>query len=103
MYATGAFKNPFADFDFSKFAGDFKFPMINVETVVEATRKNFAALTAAWAGRTAGPVCSPSGHHGTIDWGWVAAGRVPSHATCGGGRRRGARHHARGGGPAARA
>jgi phasin family protein len=47
MYATGAFKNPFADFDFSKFAGDFKFPMINVETVVEATRKNFAAMTAA--------------------------------------------------------
>ena len=47
MYATGAFKNPFADFDFSKFAGDFKFPMINVETIVEATRKNVAALTAA--------------------------------------------------------
>ncbi len=26
MYANGAFKNPFADFDFTKFAGDFKFP-----------------------------------------------------------------------------
>ena len=26
MYANGAFKNPFADFDFSKFAGEFKFP-----------------------------------------------------------------------------
>ena len=38
MYANGAFKNPFADFDFSKFAGEFKFPMINVETIVEATR-----------------------------------------------------------------
>ena len=36
MYATGAFKNPFADFDFSKIAGEFKFPMINVETIVEA-------------------------------------------------------------------
>ena len=47
MYANGAFKNPFADFDFSKFAGEFKFPMINVETIVEATRKNFAALTTA--------------------------------------------------------
>src|SRR4029077_4829114 len=47
MYANGAFKNPFADFDFSKIAGEFKFPMINVETIVEATRKNFAALTAA--------------------------------------------------------
>ena len=47
MYATGAFKNPFADFDFSKIAGEFKFPMINVETIVEATRKNFAALTTA--------------------------------------------------------
>jgi phasin family protein len=47
MYATGAFKNPFADFDFSKFAGEFKFPMVNVETIVEATRKNFAALTTA--------------------------------------------------------
>src|SRR5260370_12932053 len=47
MYANGAFKNPFADFDFSKFTGEFKFPMINVETIVEATRKNFAALTTA--------------------------------------------------------
>ena len=26
MYATGAFKNPFADFDFSKIAGEFKMP-----------------------------------------------------------------------------
>ena len=45
MYANGAFKNPFADFDFSKIAGDFKFPMVNVETVVETGRKNFAAVT----------------------------------------------------------
>ena len=35
MYANGAFKNPFADFDFSKIAGEFKFPTINVETIVE--------------------------------------------------------------------
>ena len=47
MYANGVFKNPFADFDFSKMAGEFKFPMINVETVVETGRKNFAAMTTA--------------------------------------------------------
>ena len=47
MYANGAFKNPFADYDFSKIAGEFKFPMINVETVVETSRKNFAAVTTA--------------------------------------------------------
>ena len=47
MYANGAFKNPFADFDFSKMAGEFKFPMVNVETVVETGRKNFAAVTTA--------------------------------------------------------
>ena len=47
MYANGAFKNPFADFDFSKIAGDFKFPMVNVESVVETSRKNFAAMTTA--------------------------------------------------------
>ena len=27
MYANGAFKNPFADFDFSKIAGEFKMPI----------------------------------------------------------------------------
>jgi phasin family protein len=47
MYANGAFKNPFTDFDFSKIAGDFKFPAVNVETVVETSRKNFAAVTTA--------------------------------------------------------
>ena len=47
MYANAAFKNPFADFDFSKFAGEFKFPMLNAETMVEANRKNIAAITAA--------------------------------------------------------
>ena len=47
MYANGAFKNPFADFDFSKIAGEFKFPMVNVETAVETGRKNFAAVTTA--------------------------------------------------------
>lgn len=46
-YTNGSFKYPFADFDFSKIAGEFKFPMVNVETVVEAGRKNFAALTTA--------------------------------------------------------
>ncbi|WP_428668936.1 phasin family protein [Reyranella sp.] len=47
MYANGAFKNPFADFDFSKIAGEYKFPMVNVETAVETGRKNFAAVTTA--------------------------------------------------------
>jgi phasin family protein len=46
MNAMPSFKNPFADFDFSKVAGEFKFPMMNVETLVEANRKNFAAMTA---------------------------------------------------------
>jgi phasin family protein len=46
MFTNGAFKNPF-DFDFSKIAGEFKLPVVNVETVVETNRKNFAALTTA--------------------------------------------------------
>ncbi len=46
-YANGAFKNPFADFDFTKIAGEFKLPTVNVETLVETGRKNFAALTTA--------------------------------------------------------
>ena len=41
------YANPFADFDFSKFAGEFKLPVVNVETFVEAGRKNFAAMTTA--------------------------------------------------------
>jgi len=45
MY-TSTFKNPF-DFDFSKIAGDFKFPVMNVESAVETGRKNFAAMTTA--------------------------------------------------------
>jgi phasin family protein len=45
MYANGAFKNPFADFDFSKISGDFKLPAVNVETFVETARKNFATMT----------------------------------------------------------
>jgi phasin family protein len=47
MYANGTFKNPFADYDFSKIAGEFKLPTVNVESVVETARKNFAALTTA--------------------------------------------------------
>jgi len=46
MYTSGTFKNPF-DFDFTKIAGEFKFPVVNVETVVETGRKNFAAMTTA--------------------------------------------------------
>ena len=45
MYANGAFKNPFADFDFTKIAGEFKIPTVNVETMVETGRKNFAAMS----------------------------------------------------------
>ena len=48
-YANGAFKNPFADFDFTKIAGEFKLPTVNVETLVETGRKNFAAFTTAGA------------------------------------------------------
>jgi phasin family protein len=44
MYANGTFKNPF-DFDFTKIAGEFKLPIVNVESVVETGRKNFAAMT----------------------------------------------------------
>ena len=47
MFTNGAFKNPFADYDFTKVAGDFKMPAVNVETVVETARKNFAVLTSA--------------------------------------------------------
>jgi phasin family protein len=47
MYANGTFKNPFTDFDFSKMAGEFKLPTVNVETFVETARKNFAMLTSA--------------------------------------------------------
>ena len=45
MYGNGAFKNPFTDFDFTKLTADFKMPVVNVETMVEATRKNFATMT----------------------------------------------------------
>ena len=45
-YANAAFKNPFADFDFTKMAGEFKIPTVNMETMVETGRKNFAAMTA---------------------------------------------------------
>jgi phasin family protein len=47
MFANGAFKNPFTDFDFTKIVGEFKLPQVNVETFVETTRKNFAAFTSA--------------------------------------------------------
>ena len=46
-YSSAAFKNPFADFDFTKIAGDFKMPTVNVETLVETGRKNFAAFSSA--------------------------------------------------------
>jgi phasin family protein len=47
MYANNAFKNPFTDFDFAKIAGEFKLPTVNVESLVETGRKNFAAMTTA--------------------------------------------------------
>jgi phasin family protein len=45
MYANNAFKNPFTDFDFAKIAGEFKLPTVNVESMVETGRKNFAVIT----------------------------------------------------------
>jgi phasin family protein len=39
--------NPFFDFDLSKLAADFKFPGVDVESVLAAQRKNVEALTAA--------------------------------------------------------
>ena len=47
MYANGTFKNPFTDFDFTKMAGEFKLPTVNVEGFVETARKNFAVMTSA--------------------------------------------------------
>jgi len=44
-YSTGSFKNPFTDFDFTKFTGEFKLPTVSMESMVEAGRKNFAAMT----------------------------------------------------------
>lgn len=46
-FSATAFKNPFADFDFTKVAGEFKIPTVDVETFVETGRKNFAAMTTA--------------------------------------------------------
>ena len=42
-----SFKFPFADVDFTKAFGEFKVPNFDVEALVEAQRKNVAALTAA--------------------------------------------------------
>jgi phasin family protein len=42
-----SFKFPFADVDFTKAFGEFKLPAFDVEAIVEAQRKNMAALTAA--------------------------------------------------------
>lgn len=47
MVAVPSFKSAFGEFDFTKIMGDFKFPMIDVETVMETHRRNFQALTAA--------------------------------------------------------
>jgi phasin family protein len=42
-----SFKFPFSDVDFTKALGEFKVPSFDVEILVEAQRKNVAALTAA--------------------------------------------------------
>lgn len=39
--------NPFAGFDFSKFAGDFSMPAVDVEKVIAAQTKNVETLTSA--------------------------------------------------------
>jgi phasin family protein len=41
------FKFPFGDVDFTKAFGEFKMPSFDVEALVEAQRKNVAAITAA--------------------------------------------------------
>ncbi len=47
MVGMTAFKNPFTDFDFSKVVGEFKFPMIDVDSLVDLQRRNMQAFTAA--------------------------------------------------------
>jgi len=42
-----SFKFPFSDVDFTKAFGEFKVPTFDVEILVEAQRKNVAAITAA--------------------------------------------------------
>jgi phasin family protein len=46
MSGTAAYKNPFADFDFSKIFGSFKIPSFDMANAVESSHKNFAAMTA---------------------------------------------------------
>ena len=47
MVAVPSFKYPFADFDFTNVVGDFKLPMLDVESLIEAQRRNVQAFTAA--------------------------------------------------------
>lgn len=47
MVGMTAFKNPFADFDFTKVVGEFKFPMLDVDSLVDLQRRNMQAFTAA--------------------------------------------------------
>jgi hypothetical protein len=44
-YAT-VLQESILDFDFSKIAGEFKMPTMNIESIVETGRKNFAVMTA---------------------------------------------------------
>lgn len=44
--AFGGF-NPFKDFDVTKVMGEFKFPVVSMDQIVEAQRKNIEALTSA--------------------------------------------------------
>lgn len=39
--------NPFAEIDFTKVMGEFKFPGVNVDSLVQTQRKNFEAIAAA--------------------------------------------------------
>ena len=45
--AVSTFKSPFGDFDFTKVLGEFKVPMLDVESFIDLQRRNVQALTAA--------------------------------------------------------
>jgi phasin family protein len=45
--AVSPFKSPFGDFDFTKVLGEFKVPMLDVESFIDLQRRNVQAITAA--------------------------------------------------------
>jgi phasin family protein len=45
--AVSPFKSPFGDFDFTKVLGEFKVPMLDVESFIDLQRRNVQAFTVA--------------------------------------------------------